>query len=110
MSSRRIRIYATQDARHVNLAPALDHGDEIVAMTPAGDANFSTNETMAMVMDHLQVFDPEHDKMLLVGDPLVMLMAGAIYRDLYDEPLKVLKWDRATSRYIEILLDFGQGE
>lgn len=99
-------IYATQDARHVNLAPALDHGDSIVAMTPAGDANFSTDETLIMLRDHISRMRPERDFMLMVGDPIVMLMAGAVYRDYHGKPLRILKWDRMTTRYIQIEVDF----
>lgn len=106
MSIRRT-IFATQDARHVNLAPALDYGDEIVAMTPAGDANFSPDETLDKLYSHIETMNPDTDHMLLVGDPLVMLMAGAVYRDLHEAPLRVLKWDRMTSRYIEIVINFA---
>lgn len=103
----RVTIYATQDARHVNLTPALDHGDRIVAMTPSGDANFSPSDTVARLHDVFDNFQPGRDKVLMVGDPLVMMMVGAVYRDRFDEPLKVLKWDRMANRYIEIEIDFN---
>lgn len=104
------KIYVTQDARHLNLAPAYEYGDEIVAMTPPGDANFSHQETLGALKRHMMNFRPEHDMLLLVGDPVVSMMAGAVYRHHHSDPLTVLKWDRMTGRYIRSVIDFNHDE
>lgn len=102
----KVRIFATQDVRHLNLTPALDHGDEIVAITPSGDANFSLDDTRVRVYAAMDSFDPEVDKVLLVGDPVVILMVGAAFKEKYpDYHMSVLKWDRMTARYIELLVN-----
>lgn len=104
--SNNVIIYATQDARHVNLAPALDHGDSIVAMTPAGDANFSLDETRARIYECMGRFNPDVDKILVVGDPITMVMVGAAFKDKFPHYLMtVLKWDRMSGRYIELTVD-----
>lgn len=98
-------IYATQDVRHLDLSKALEFGGSIVALTPYGDANFSTDSTVDRLWDQLKYFDPSKDKILLVGDPLVMFMVGSVLTHVHEGPFSILKWNRMTNRYIEIHVD-----
>tara|TARA_Y100001963_G_scaffold79883_1_gene110945 strand:- start:25 stop:330 length:306 start_codon:yes stop_codon:yes gene_type:complete len=47
----------------------------------------------------------DNDYLLLMGDPAIIALAGAIVSDINNRKFKVLKWDRNEARYYDIEID-----
>ena len=47
----------------------------------------------------------DNDYLLLIGDPAIIALAGAIVSDINNRKFKVLKWDRDEKRYYDIEID-----
>jgi hypothetical protein len=100
------RVYVIQENRKIDISPAEEHG-EVKVLLPSGDANYQVDETYQTLCKGLENFNPEQDHVLLTGDPTAIFMAGAVLADLMFEReqgrhVKVLKWNRRTSRYLSL--------
>ena len=47
----------------------------------------------------------DDDYLLLIGDPAIIALAGAIVSEMNRGKFKVLKWDRDEKRYYDIEID-----
>ena len=47
----------------------------------------------------------DNDYLLLIGDPAIIAIAGAIASEMNRGKFKVLRWDRNESRYYDIEID-----
>ena len=47
----------------------------------------------------------DEDYLLLIGDPAIIAIAGAIASEMNRGKFKVLRWDRNESRYYDIEID-----
>jgi len=47
----------------------------------------------------------DNDYLLLMGDPAIIAVAGAVVSDVNGGKFKVLKWDRDEKRYYDIEID-----
>ena len=47
----------------------------------------------------------DDDYLLLMGDPAIIAVAGAVVSDVNGGRFKVLKWDRDEKRYYDIEID-----
>ena len=47
----------------------------------------------------------DNDYLLLIGDPAIIAVAGAIAADINNGRFKVLKWDRNEMKYYDIEID-----
>ena len=53
----------------------------------------------------------DNDYLLLMGDPAIIALAGAVVSDVNGGKFKVLKWDRYEKRYYDIEIDLrGRNE
>ena len=53
----------------------------------------------------------DNDYLLLIGDPAIIAVAGAIASEMNRGKFKVLRWDRNESRYYDIEIDLrGKNE
>ena len=86
-----------------NLTPAAEYG-EINVLVPAGMTLFSTVPAVRLIREKLRGFTDD-DYLLPVGDPSIMMIAGAIAAEHNGGRLKVLRWDRDQRRYIPINVD-----
>lgn len=86
-----------------NLAPAAEYG-EINILIPAGMSLISTVPTVKTIREKLRGFTDD-DYLLPVGDPSIMMIAGAIAAEFNGGRIKVLRWDRFEKRYLPIQVD-----
>ena len=47
----------------------------------------------------------DDDYLLLIGDPAIIALAGAVVSEMNRGKFKVLKWDRDEKRYYDIEID-----
>lgn len=98
------RIFVVQEQPHINVSPALNYGDELIFMLPPGNHAFNPTRMAEKFKDVIEEKNfSEDDYLLLVGDP-VAIASAAIHVATWLEkpPLKVLKWDRQSNRYLPI--------
>ncbi|OGC93933.1 MAG: hypothetical protein A2W25_14700 [candidate division Zixibacteria bacterium RBG_16_53_22] len=97
------RIEAGQVKSLFDLTPAAEYGD-IEVLMPAGSSLLSTVPMVRTMRDRLANFSDD-DYLLPVGDPSAIMAAGAIASEMNNGRVKILRWDRATRRYIVIQFD-----
>ena len=86
-----------------NLTPAAEYGD-LEVLIPAGQSLLSTVPTVRTLRDKLRNFCDD-DYLLPVGDPSIMVAAGAIAAEFNNGRVKLLRWDRITHRYVAVQID-----
>ena len=97
------RIEAGQVKSLFDLTPAAEYGD-IEGVMPAGSSLLSTVPMVRTMRDRLANFSDD-DYLLPVGDPSAIMAAGGIASEMKNGRGKILRWDRATRRYIVIQFD-----
>ncbi len=114
--SRKPRVFVTQIPSRkdpetnlwiptVNIGPAQEHG-EVVVMLPAGSQYFAAAETTRLIKQRLHDLDYQQGDFLLpMGNPIIMAVASAVAARRSNGSLKMLVWDRQTSRYLPYKLD-----
>ena len=113
MTEKRARVFITHEpyertdsgaVRSVfNFSPAMQYGD-LTVLVPAQTSLLSSVPTVRTLRDKLRDFSDD-DYLLPVGDPSIMMAAGAIAAEFNHGRVKVLKWDREQRRYLPIQLD-----
>ena len=69
-----------------------------------------TDKEISDIEKELKDFCDE-DYLLLIGDPAIIAIAGAIASEMNRGKFKVLRWDRNESRYYDIEIDLrGKNE
>ena len=86
-----------------NLTPAAVYG-KLEILVPAGSSLISSVPTVRTLREKLKDFN-DNDYLLPVGDPSVMMAAGAIAAEVNHGRIKVLRWDRIQHQYIVIQID-----
>ena len=99
------KVYVTQDQGRVNLIPATRFGWIEVVATKDCPTHTDTAAFIRQMEHKLCNFDPYHDFLVLVGDPVVIGICIAILAGRC-RTFNVLKWDRQELCYIPITLTF----
>lgn len=86
-----------------NLTPAAAFGT-LEILIPAGNSLISSVPTVRILREKLKDFS-DNDYLLPVGDPAVMMAAGAIAAEVNHGRIKLLRWDRIQQQYIVIQID-----
>lgn len=86
-----------------NLNPAAEYGN-LEVLIPAGNSLISSVPTVRTLREKLRGFSDE-DYLLPVGDPTIMMAAGAIAAEFNGGKIKVLRWDKQQQRYVMIQVD-----
>ncbi|WP_448506569.1 hypothetical protein [Immundisolibacter sp.] len=86
-----------------NLTPAVQYG-KIQVLIPAGASLISSVPTVRTLREKLRNFCDD-DYLLPIGDPSIMMAAGAIAAEFNHGRIKVLRWDRKQRCYIPIQID-----
>jgi len=82
----------------VDVTPAKVFG-ELNIMLPSGMNFADASSVVDQLRSKLQHFDPDHDYLLSLGDPVVISVACALIGYEHDY-FRLLKWDRNQRRYI----------
>ncbi len=99
------RVFVTSEDPNLNYAPALQHGRSIVGVFPPGQVHLHPEIAVAHARNVLRDFN-QSDALALAGDPVKILICGAIAAENAGK-VRVLRWDRQTTSYVEIVVDFS---
>jgi hypothetical protein len=94
------------DWRRVHdLTPAAAYGDLEILVSGRQHITLATQPLIREFRDKLRSYNDD-DYLLLVGDPILIGIAITIASDINAGRVALLKWDRATSRYIKVKANF----
>lgn len=96
-------VYVTQELKGRDLSSALEFGElQVVVPANVEITPGNVNELYSIILTNMGTFDHREDYVLLSGDPVVMgLVWQCASQDVYTGSLRVLRWDRIESRYIQ---------
>ena len=96
-------VYILQEMGR-NVRSAEKFGDLKVVLPDNRLIVLSSGPLTFKLQQELKNFNDE-DYLLLMGDPAIIAVAGAVVSDVNGGRFKVLKWDRDEKRYYDIEID-----
>ena len=96
-------VYILQEMGR-NVRSAEKFGDLKVVLPYNRQIVLSSGPLTFKLQQELKDFNDE-DYLLLMGDPAIIAVAGAVVSDVNGGRFKVLKWDRDEKRYYDIEID-----
>ena len=96
-------VYILQEMGR-NVRSAEKFGDLKVVLPDNRQIVLSSGPLTFKLQQELKNFNDE-DYLLLMGDPAIIAVAGAVVSDVNGGRFKVLKWDRYEKRYYDIEID-----
>ena len=102
-------VYVLQEMGR-NIRSAEKFGDLKVVLPDNKQIVLSSGPLTFKLRHELKDFN-DNDYLLLMGDPAIIAVAGAVVSDVNGGKFKVLKWDRDEKRYYDIEIDLrGRSE
>ena len=96
-------VYVLQEMGR-NIRSAEKFGDLKVVLPDNRQIVLSAGPMSFKIQQELKDFN-DNDYLLLMGDPAIIALAGAVASDVNGGKFKVLKWDRDEKRYYDIEID-----
>ena len=96
-------VYVLQEMGR-NIRSAEKFGDLKICLPDNRQMILSSGPLTFKLKQELKDFCDE-DYLLLIGDPAIIAIAGAIASEMNRGKFKVLRWDRNESRYYDIEID-----
>ena len=96
-------VYVLQEMGR-NVRSAEKFGDLKVCLPDNKQIVLSSGPLAFRLQQILKDFN-DNDYLLLMGDPAIIALTGAIVSDINNRKFKVLKWDRDEKRYYDIEID-----
>ena len=102
-------VYVLQEMGR-NIRSAEKFGDLKVLLPDNRQIVLSSGPLTFKLRQELKDFN-DNDYLLLIGDPAIIAIAGAVVSYVNGGKFKVLKWDRDEKRYYDIEIDLrGRNE
>ena len=102
-------VYVLQEMGR-NIRSAEKFGDLKVVLPDNKQIVLSSGPLTFKLKHELKDFNDD-DYLLLMGDPAIIALAGAVASDVNGGKFKVLKWDRDEKKYYDIEIDLkGRNE
>ena len=102
-------VYVLQEMGR-NVRSAEKFGDLKVVLPDNKQIVLSSGSLTHKLKKELSTFC-DNDYLLLMGDPAIIALAGAVASDVNGGKFKVLKWDRDEKKYYDIEIDLrGRNE
>ena len=102
-------VYVLQEMGR-NIRSAEKFGDLKVVLPDNKQIVLSSGPLTFKLKHALKDFN-DNDYLLLMGDPAIIAVAGAVVSNVNGGKFKVLKWDRDEKRYYDIEIDLkGRNE
>ena len=102
-------VYVLQEMGR-NIRSAEKFGDLKVLLPDNRQIVLSSGPLTFKLRQELKDFN-DNDYLLLIGDPAIIAIAGAVVSDENGGRFKILKWDRDEKRYYDIEIDLrGRNE
>ena len=96
-------VYVLQEMGR-NVRSAEKFGDLKVVLPDNRQIVLSSGPLTFKLKHELKDFN-DNDYLLLMGDPAIIALAGAVASDVNGGRFKILKWDRDEKRYYDIEID-----
>ena len=96
-------VYVLQEMGR-NIRSAEKFGDLKIVLPDNRQIVLSSGPLTFKLKQELKDFN-DNDYLLLIGDPAIIAVAGAIASENNNGRFKVLKWDRNETRYYDIEID-----
>ena len=96
-------VYVLQEMGR-NIRSAEKFGDLKVVLPDNKQIVLSSGPLTFKLKHELKDFN-DKDYLLLMGDPAIIAVAGAVVSDVNGGKFKVLKWDRDEKKYYDIEID-----
>ena len=96
-------VYVLQEMGR-NIRSAEKFGDLKICLPDNRQMILSSGPLTFKLKQELKNFN-DNDYLLLIGDPAIIAVAGAIASDINNGRFKVLKWDRNEMKYYDIEID-----
>jgi len=87
-----------------NVRSAEKFGDLKIMLPDRKQMVLATGPISQKLMQELKDFN-DNDYLLLIGDPAIIAVCGAIAADVNYGRFKVLKWDRNDKKYYDLEID-----
>jgi hypothetical protein len=102
------RVFAVHDDGTKNLSPAMEFGKIEVLCGGRGYPMFgdATGALAAMGRKLQELYNPDTDYLLMVGDPLFIAAAGH-FAGQRSKAVKCLKWDKQERKYVPVVLNLN---
>ena len=102
-------VYVLQEMGR-NIRSAEKFGDLKVVLPDNKQIVLSSGPLTFKLKHALKDFN-DNDYLLLIGDPAIIALAGAVVSNVNGGKFKVLKWDRDEKQYYDIEIDLkGRNE
>jgi len=102
-------VYVLQEMGR-NIRSAEKFGDLKVVLPDNRQIVLSSGPLTFKLRHELKDFN-DNDYLLLMGDPAIIAVAGAVVSEVNGGKFKVLKWDRDEKKYYDIEIDLrGKNE
>ena len=98
-------VYVLQEMGR-NIRSAEKFGDLKICLPDNKQIVLSSGPLTFKLQQELRDFN-DKDYLLLIGDPAIIAIAGAIASEMNRGKFKVLRWDRNESRYYDIEIDLS---
>ena len=96
-------VYVLQEMGR-NIRSAEKFGDLKVVLPDNRQIVLSSGPLTFKLKHELKDFN-DNDYLLLMGDPAIIAVAGAVASDVNGGRFKILKWDRDEKKYYDIEID-----
>jgi folate-dependent tRNA-U54 methylase TrmFO/GidA len=96
-------VYVLQEMGR-NVRSAEKFGDLKVVLPDNRQIVLSSGPLTFKLKHELKDFN-DNDYLLLMGDPAIIALAGAVASDVNGGRFKILKWDRDEKKYYDIEID-----
>ena len=96
-------VYVLQEMGR-NIRSAEKFGDLKVVLPDNKQIVLSSGPLTFKLKHALKDFN-DNDYLLLMGDPAIIALAGAVASDVNGGRFKILKWDRDEKKYYDIEID-----
>ena len=96
-------VYVLQEMGR-NIRSAEKFGDLKVVLPDNKQIVLSSGPLTFKLKHELKDFNDD-DYLLLMGDPAIIALAGAVASDVNGGRFKILKWDRDEKKYYDIEID-----
>ncbi len=96
-------VYVLQEMGR-NVRSAEKFGDLKVVLSDNKQIVLSSGPLTFKLKHELKDFNDD-DYLLLIGDPAIIALAGAVASEMNRGKFKILKWDRDEKKYYDIEID-----
>ena len=96
-------VYVLQEMGR-NIRSAEKFGDLKVLLPDNKQIVLSSGPLTHKLTKELSTFNDD-DYLLLMGDPAILALAGAVVSEMNRGKFKILKWDRDEKKYYDIEID-----